>query len=65
MYNSINNEVGKDFSLVLAGNKFDIVNQEEVRDRYGKSLGGPFYSFIWESNKDRIDNYFEELVKKY
>ena len=42
MYNSINNEVGKDFSLVLAGNKFDIVNQEEVRDRYGKSLGAHF-----------------------
>ena len=68
-YNSINNELGKDFSLGLAGNKFDMVYKEEVSEEEGldkaKAWGAHFSLLSAKSDKDGIDNYFEELVKKY
>ena len=68
-YNCINNELGKDFSLGLAGNKFDLINQEEVSEEEGidkaKVWGAHFSLLSAKSDKDGIDIYFEELVKKY
>ena len=68
-YDSINTELGKDYYLGLVGNKFDMVEEEEVSEEMGIEKGkewGAYFSLLSaKADKEGIDNYFEELVQGY
>ena len=68
-YDSINTELGKDYYLGLVGNKFDMVEEEEVSEEMGiekaKEWGAYFSLLSAKADKEGIDNYFEELVQGY
>ena len=68
-YDFINNEIGNDLMLGLVGNKFDLVNQEEISEANGKEQAekwGAYFSLLSaKEDKEGIDRYFEELIKRY
>ena len=55
--------------LRLVGNKFDLVNQEEISEAKGKEQAekwGAYFSLLSpKEDKEGIDRYFEELIKRY
>ena len=68
-YNFISNEIGNDLMLGLVGNKFDLVNKEEISADKGKEQAekwGAYFSLLSaKEDKEGIDRYFEELIARY
>ena len=68
-YDFINNEIGNDLMIGLVGNKFDLVNKEEVSEEKGKEQAnkwGAYFALISaKEDKEGINKYFEELIKRY
>lgn len=65
----IKNELGQMVLLGLAGNKMDLIEKEEVSEEEGKELAKKLDAFFYllsaKNDKEGIDTFFYELVKKY
>ena len=68
-FNFVTVELGSYYYLGLIGNKLDKVAEEEVSIEEAKKLAentGAYFSLLSaKDDKEGIDNYFEELVKRY
>ena len=68
-FNFIKIELGTYYYMGLIGNKLDKITEEEVSIEEGQKLAescGAYFSLLSaKDDKEGVDNYFKELVKKY
>lgn len=68
-YNFIQNELGQDYTIGLAGNKIDLVKNEEVSEEEAKKKaeewGAHFSLLSAKQDQEGIDQFFNDIVTKF
>ena len=67
-YDNVVSNIGNNFVIGIAGNKYDLLEEEKVHTRdgiqYAKSIGAVFKETS-ATNHDEIEQLFEELARKF
>ena len=68
-YETIENELGQNPYLALAGNKMDLVEQEKITEEEGKELAekwSAYFSLLSaKSDQQGIDSFFDNIVREF